>query len=140
MVRRQPSKSTNVLPSIFIPIVERLANCAHDVKFEKGKFENSEILLINGHKFYLFGKKGPSKTKNWKCRLFQRLGWIFWHLHRENLIWLWNLIFRCKAKCITYSDGEFITFVDLDHNHGINTGTKNQKPTPYLAITKEEKH
>lgn len=55
-------------------IVERIAECKRNVKFEKGKHENSEILLIDDHKFYLFGKKTQSKTKNWKCRLFQRLG------------------------------------------------------------------
>lgn len=31
---------------------------------------------------------------------------------------------RCPAKCKTTSDHRSIKFIELTHNHGINTGTK----------------
>lgn len=35
------------------------------------------------------------------------------------------LYFRCAARCKTSVDGCSIQFIDIDHNHGVNTGIKN---------------
>lgn len=40
-------------------------------------------------------------------------------------ILIYSICYRCPAKCKTSADGSSIKFVNLNHNHGVNTGTRN---------------
>lgn len=120
----------------------------HTVQYIKGIINN--ILVVDGHKFYK--SKSTKKTINWKCRLAKQLGWaviIFkmlwlWGHHRfidsqNNAIFFSFFIDRCTARCNSDLDGRSIQFLDLNHNHGVNTGTLNYKPkAPPTLIIKQE--
>lgn len=96
----------------------------HSVRFIDGI--SNKILLVDGHKFY---KRRTSKsTIDWTCRLSKSLGWTELIPDKYELVnkfLLFLLFLRCMARCKSNIDGQFLRFINLNHNHGVNTNTLN---------------
>lgn len=80
-------------------------NTQHKVKFIAGK--TNKILVVDGHKFYK--TKVYKSCTLWICRCKKPLG--------------------CNAKCRTSLDDRNIRFLDLNHNHGTKTLSKESTST-----------